>query len=240
MTTTDHVHRTGPSPGPVRDHLSERTVSFPQSLIELVTSKAVAGTAAASLAVAGVAGIQTAADHADERASELLTVEATADDEDGDEGDDLATPEGIEATAEEAPDVVLDDELVEGTDGDEDGDDQGRAAEVHAALTGDETITPGSSEFGQAVAANAQEGKGGEFGRSVAAAASRGASERDDEGDEGEVETADAEADEDRERPEQADSGRPEGTPPSPEGDDSEDGLSRADDARGGERPGRG
>jgi hypothetical protein len=214
-------------------------VSFPQTLIELVTSKAVAGTAAASLAIAGVAGIQTAQEHADERASELLTAEA--DEEDLDE---TATDE-IEDV--ELEDEVETDEDAEGDDTDEgaevedaeveeaDGDDQGRAAEVHAALTGDETITPGSREFGQAVAANAQAGKGGEFGRSVAAAASRGASERDDEGHDDTNETEEAD-----ERPEPAASGRPEGTPPSPEGDDSQDGLSRADDARGGERPGRG
>jgi hypothetical protein len=214
-------------------------VSFPQTLIDLVTSKAVTGTAAASLAIAGVAGIQTAQEHADERASELLIAEeAEQDDETVDEGTDVTVAVELdeEADAEEAgTEETLDEEGIE----DEDGDDQGRAAEVHAALTGDETIQPGSSEFGQAVATNAQEGKGGEFGRSVAAAASRGASERDEAEDDGEELEA-AEADEDGERPAKADSGRPEGTPPSPEGDDSQDGLSRADDARGGERPGRG
>jgi hypothetical protein len=213
-------------------------VSFLESLIALVTSKAVAGTAAASLAIAGVAGIQTAQEHADERASELLTAEADEDDL-----DETATAEvELEAVeleteaeeAEEADDADVDDAEDAGVE-EEDGDDQGRAAEVHAALTGDESIKPGSSEFGHAVAENAQAGKGGEFGRSVAAAASRGASERDDEGDDDTNEIEEA-----GERPEPAASGRPEGTPPSPEGDDSQDGLSRADDARGGERPGRG
>jgi hypothetical protein len=58
---------------------------------------------------------------------------------------------------------------------DDEEDGEGRAADVHAALTGDDEIQPGSREFGEAVSENARTNP--DFGRNVADAASQGASE---------------------------------------------------------------
>jgi hypothetical protein len=173
------------------------------TLSSLLASKAVAGAAAAGLAVAGTTGVHLAIERADDNATEQLQAvldhdePGAVDEEEGlavagdleeldlDAGDDAEVPEvdTPESTdLEEEVEVDEETEVEEEVEVDEELEEggtegNGRSAEVHATLTGDADLRPGDEGFGQAVAANARENRG-ELGRSVAATASQGRSEQ--------------------------------------------------------------
>jgi transcription termination factor Rho len=190
----------------------------------LLGTKAVAGAAAAGLAVAGAAGLQLAQEKVAESPAELL--EIPADERAHLRGDnaDRGEDDGFGATATEEDAELAITEEVGTEDLEVEGDDQGRAAEVHAALTTSdehpEGLTPGDEGFGQAVADNARNGAG--FGRTVAATASEGRSEEGRQrGEEGRQRGEEGRSEEGRQR---GDEGRQRG----------EEGRQRGEEARAG------
>jgi hypothetical protein len=225
-------------------------MSFLESLSSLLATKAAAGAAATGLAVAGAAGLAIATDRADDVASERLQQIADGELEDGaldaDLVTDLTSTDDADGSGEldgtATGDVTVTEDDVTPTDEEEDGDDgHGRAADVHATLSGGEASPGDGRAFGEAVSARAREQERGSFGREVAATASQGRSEQGAERSQ-EARDRAPERDPDRpgadddpgERPEPpATSGRPDGTPPE-QGAASEDGLQRADEARQG------
>jgi hypothetical protein len=148
-------------------------MSILETLASLATAKTVAAAAATTLAVGGAAGLTIAQDVADDSAQIPAEVPVGEAAEKRAEQADLGAGNAdrdAKSDAESESELTV--EEVVPADDEEDG--EGRAADVHAALTGDEAIQPGSREFGEAVSNNARSNP--DFGRDVADAASQGAS----------------------------------------------------------------
>jgi hypothetical protein len=145
-------------------------MSILETLASLATAKTVAAAAATTLAVGGAAGLTIAQEVADDSAEIPAEVPVGEGDENRAEQADLGAGNADRDAESDAESELTVEEVVT-VDDEEDG--EGRSADVHAALTGDEEIQPGSREFGEAVSKNAGTEN---FGQSVADAASQGAS----------------------------------------------------------------
>jgi hypothetical protein len=155
------------------------------SILEIaavLSAKAVAGVAAATLAVGGAAGLSIANNAVAETPADVEVpagdgAETRAENadhraENADHRAENADHRAENADAADRADLeFIVEDLVPAVD---DAEGEGRAADVHAALTDGADVEPGSREFGEAVSHNARTNP--DFGRNVADAASQGAS----------------------------------------------------------------
>jgi hypothetical protein len=186
------------------------------ALSTALTGKAAATLAGLTLAGGGLAVAIDAAQPADE-ATPVIAERESDDDE------SVERPEDLELVVEE------NDTAENGTH------DQGRAADVHEALT-DGEAEPGDDDFGQIVSENARE-DGRDFGQNVAEAARDGAGEEQASGGQARADEDQGDAEAGHERAEAARTQAPEATGTDTSDDEdadaSEQGADNADRAQG-------